>query len=362
MCAQAGATQTVLKVVQSCKQHDCVHWACSALANLVPNDSHACHAYDIELIVDLIGQNISPNWTLWHACKALAGLASMLDKPTRILVCQKACAIEVLMDILEQRDEAWLLAEACRVLAFLLQDNHVGHDTVECIYEMIMELFDRHDDDDLMQQVCALLGVLDVDRETDYAADQVLGVATWNSHNAGLVEQACRALANLASKTTGATKPDSLDKPIWHQAAEALVALARFHCKAAKLLRQVFRTLVVLADLPGTKQVCVEAGAVQALLDALAQHDDAEMLDQACQALAKMTTSPDTIRESKLVVEAMLDLVKRHDLHDQHDQHDGKDGHDLHDQPGGHDGQAGHDVYAGAVQHARVVLANFASN
>ena len=120
--------------------------------------------------------------------------------------------------------------------------------------------------------------------------------------------------------------------------------------------------MVVLADLPGTKQVCVEAGAVQALLDALAQHDDAEMLDQACQALAKMTTSPDTIRESKLVVEAMLDLVKRHDLHDQHDQHDGKDGHDLHDQPGGHDGQAGHDVYAGAVQHARVVLANFASN
>ena len=123
--------------------------------------------------------------------------------------------------------------------------------------------------------------------------------------------------------------------------------------------------MVVLADLPGTKHVCVEAGAVQALLDALAQHDDAEMLDQACQALAKMTTSPDAIRESKLVVEAMLDLVKRHDLHDQpdgqagHDGHDAQAGHDGHDQ---HDAQAGHDVYAGAVQHARVVLANFASN
>jgi hypothetical protein len=170
MCAQAGATQTVLKVVQSCKQHDSVllELACSALANLVPNDSHACHAYDIELIADLIGQNMAPNWTLWHACRALAGLANMLDKPTRILVCHKACAVEALVEILDQCDDTWLLAEACRVLAFLLQDNHVGHDTVECIYEVIMELFDRHDDDDLMQQVCALLGVLDVDRETDY--------------------------------------------------------------------------------------------------------------------------------------------------------------------------------------------------
>ena len=97
-----------------------------------------------------------------------------------------------------------------------------------------------------------------------------------------------------------ATGPPPSNAEVTEMELAEIVAALRAHMAVARVAEQAFTRLKVLCEPPGSEQAAAEAGAIEAVLDAMREHPRAAgVLRWGCKALALVCYSPRSVAGSE---------------------------------------------------------------